>query len=102
MRNSNFNLNNPRQETRPYAGNNLPDVHRRHPINQYNPLGTLETSADELINQKNAFKQLKSDALDRMAKADYQPAVYHKAVQYRNERSYLKKIDNSYVNLCLI
>lgn len=33
-----------------------------------------------------------------MAKEEYQPAIYAKAVNYRNERSYRKKIDNEYVN----
>ena len=68
------------------------------PQPQYNPVGTLETSADELmVDQRNAYKQLKSEALQKMATEDYRPAVYAKALQYRNERTYCKKIDNEYV-----
>lgn len=33
-----------------------------------------------------------------MVKEEYQPAIYTKALNYRNERSYRKKIDNEYVN----
>jgi hypothetical protein len=59
---------------------------------------TLETSGDELlVEQKNIYKQLKSNALDKMATEEYQPAVYAKALEYRNKRSYMKKIDGSYV-----
>lgn len=47
-------------------------------------MGTLETSGDELLEQKNMYKQLKSAALDKMAKEEYQPAIYAKALKYRN------------------
>ena len=62
--------------------------------NGYQPAGqmaTLETSGDELLEQKNIYKQLKSAALDKMAKEEYQPAIFAKALNYRNERSYMKK-----------
>lgn len=32
-----------------------------------------------------------------MAQEDYKPAVYAKALEYKNQRSYRKKIDNEYV-----
>ena len=81
------------------------DGFRRAQEPQYQPqgympaaqMGTLETSGDELMEQKNIYKQLKSAALDKMAKEEYQPAIYAKALKYRNERSYMKKMDNNYV-----
>jgi hypothetical protein len=75
-----------------------PEVPRQQ-AGSYQPMRTLETSADEfLVEQKNIYKQLKSDALDKMAKEEYQPAIYAKALRYRNERSYMKKTENSYVS----
>lgn len=69
-----------------------PEFDRR---GQYNAVGTLETSTDEiLVEQKNIYKKQTSDSLDKMMKEEYQPAIYARALQYRNERSYRKKIDN--------
>ena len=65
---------------------------------QYTMMRTLQTSTDEILEQQNnIYKQLKSNALDKMAKQEYQPAVFAKAVVYRNERSYMRKIDNYFV-----
>ena len=70
----------------------FPESDRR---GQYNAVGTLETSTDEiLVEQKNIYKKQTSDSLDKMMKEEYQPAIYARALQYRNERSYRKKIDN--------
>ena len=41
----------------------------------------------------------KTQILDKLTKEDYQPASYKKALLYKNERSYLKKTDNTYVDI---
>ena len=47
-------------------------------------------------------KKAKKEQLDHLYNADYQPANYMKALQYKNYRSYKKKLpDGSYVYLLL-
>jgi hypothetical protein len=41
-------------------------------------------------------KQLKKDGLHHLLQEDYQPARYAKAVEYRNSRSYLKKLPSGH------
>ena len=49
---------------------------------------------DNMDLEKIEFKKAKKDQLDHLYNENYQPAKYAKAVQYRNARSYMKKMPN--------
>ena len=99
---------NPSSATPYPSGQRLAPVNNKPPVHApttghskaYSPVQNLQTSGDQLFaEQKNITKQMRSDALDRMAKADYQPASFSRALQYRNERSYMVKRENQYVRI---
>lgn len=51
-----------------YKGPFSPEIPRQNP-HGYEMMRTLETSGDELlVEQKNIYKQIRSNALDKMAK----------------------------------
>ena len=50
--------------------------------------------------QKREMKQAKKEDLDHLYKQDYQPARYKKALEFKNSRSYKKKLPSGhYVQL---
>ena len=49
--------------------------------------------------QRQEMKNAKKEGIDHLYKQDYQPANFNKAVNYRNSRSYMKKLPSGhYVN----
>lgn len=42
------------------------------------------------------MKKAKKDGLDHLYKQDYQPAKFKKAVEYKNSRSYKKKLPSGH------
>ena len=46
--------------------------------------------------QKKEIKRAKKEDLDHLYKQDYQPAKFSKAVEYRNSRSYMKKLPSGH------
>lgn len=49
---------------------------------------------DNIEIEKIELKKAKKDQLDHLYNENYQPAKYTKALQYRNARSYMKKMPN--------
>ena len=45
---------------------------------------------------RKEVKQAKKDGLDHLYKQDYQPAKFKKAVEYKNSRSYKKKLPSGH------
>lgn len=66
-----------------------------------NPSKSLGSSSDDDLNyaikvQRDEHKRAKKEGLDHLYKQDYQPAKFAKAVEYRNSRSYMKKLPSGH------
>ena len=46
--------------------------------------------------QKQEMKKAKKEDLEHLYKQDYQPAKYKRAVEYKNSRSYKKKLPSGH------
>jgi hypothetical protein len=63
------------------------------------PSGAMMTDDDSNLAyqmQKDEMKRAKKEGLDHLYKQDYQPAKFAKAVEYRNFRSYMKKLPSGH------
>lgn len=75
------------------SNNSISELTYGKPQYQLSPQRSRENLYDD--GRKN-LKQAKKDGLDHLYKENYQPAKYSKAVEYRNSRSYLKKLPSGH------
>lgn len=91
--------NNRRQAEDDYEdpNNSLSQITYGKPQYQLSPQKSRDSLYDE---ERKQIKQAKKEGLDHLYKENYQPAKYGKAVEYRNSRSYMKKLPSGhYVSL---
>ena len=56
----------------------------------------------ELEEERKRLVNGKREGIDHLYRENYQPAKYSRALEYRNSRSYLKKLPNGqYVLFCI-
>jgi hypothetical protein len=59
-------------------------------------LSPQKSREDLYDDERRNIKQAKKEGLDHLYKENYQPAKYGKAVEYRNSRSYMKKLPSGH------
>lgn len=63
-------------------------------------MGSLETMGDDdSFGRPYNHTTMTRDSVDENNKEMYRPASYTKALEYKNNRSYLKKTDQTFVSL---